>query len=159
MSVELRRPPRARLPPRCCNSANNPPADHQPEAFCRRTTRAVLASLLATCSPLLRRSVPRAALRVCVRASLAMSSSAAPLSTVCWFRKGLRLHDNPSLLAALEGAGAVQPLFVLDPQFLAPQRVGAARLRFLLESLTDLDAGLRRRGSRLIVLHGAWFAA
>jgi cryptochrome len=73
---------------------------------------------------------------------------------VWWLRKGLRLHDNPALLAALEGATAVHPLFVLDPAFLKPQKVGAARLRFLLESLADLDTALRLRNSRLIVLHG-----
>ena len=77
------------------------------------------------------------------------------VSTVWWLRKGLRLHDNPALLAALEGASAVHPLFVLDPAFLKPQKVGAPRLRFLLESLADLDAALRLRNSRLIVLHGA----
>ena len=31
-----------------------------------------------------------------------------------WFRKGLRLHDNPALCAACE-AGAVVPFYVLDP--------------------------------------------
>jgi DNA photolyase len=76
-------------------------------------------------------------------------------NTVVWFRKGLRLHDNPALLAALDGATAVMPLFILDPHFLKPQNVGGARMRFLLESLSDLDASLRARSSRLIVLHGA----
>lgn len=73
---------------------------------------------------------------------------------VLWFRKGLRLHDNPALMKACEEATAVQPIFVLDPWFLSPQRVGANRLRFLLESLEDLDASLRARGSFLLVLHG-----
>ena len=71
-----------------------------------------------------------------------------------WFRKGLRVHDNPALVKACEGASAVQPVFVLDPWFTKPERVGANRLRFLLESLTDLDASLRARGSSLLVLHG-----
>ena len=72
-----------------------------------------------------------------------------------WFRKGLRLHDNPALLAACEGgASAVQPIFVLDPWFLKPEKVGANRLRFLLESLEDLDVSLKERGSSLLVLHG-----
>jgi hypothetical protein len=66
--------------------------------------------------------------------------------SVLWFRKGLRLHDNPALVRACEGAAAVQPIFVLDPWFLAPERVGANRLRFLLESLHDLDASLRLQG-------------
>lgn len=46
------------------------------------------------------------------------------------------------------------PVFVLDPHFLKPQNVGVNRLAFLLESLRDLDAGLRARGSRLLVLRG-----
>jgi DNA photolyase len=79
----------------------------------------------------------------------------ASMHTICWFRKGLRLHDNPALLAACEGASRVFPVFILDPHFLKPQHVGGTRLRFLLQSLTDLDASLRARDSRLIVLHGA----
>ena len=66
----------------------------------------------------------------------------------------MRVHDNPALVKACEGASAVQPVFVLDPWFIKPERVGANRLRFLLESLTDLDASLRARGSSLLVLHG-----
>ena len=31
-----------------------------------------------------------------------------------WFRRDLRLRDNPALLAALED-GTVAPVFVLDP--------------------------------------------
>ena len=77
-----------------------------------------------------------------------------PKRSILWFRKGLRVHDNPALVKACEGASAVQPVFVLDPWFIKPERVGANRLRFLLESLTDLDASLRARGSSLLVLHG-----
>ena len=57
-------------------------------------------------------------------------------------------------MRACEDASAVQPIFVLDPWFLSPERVGANRLRFLLESLRDLDDNLRSRGSSLLVLHG-----
>lgn len=73
---------------------------------------------------------------------------------VLWFRKGLRLHDNPSLLSAAEGAEHLYPIFILDPFFLKPERVGVNRLKFLLESLQDLDSSLRARGSRLLVLKG-----
>jgi DNA photolyase len=66
----------------------------------------------------------------------------APLSGVqrgmLWFRKGLRLHDNPALLAACKTA-YMAPVFVLDPWFLVPQRVGVNRLNFLLESLAGMD--------------------
>lgn len=75
-----------------------------------------------------------------------------------WFRKGLRLHDNPALLAAAKFAaqsgGALYPVFVLDPWFLQPERVGANRIQFLLQCLTDLHTSLQRHNSRLFVLRG-----
>jgi len=82
------------------------------------------------------------------------------MSTVAihWFRKGLRLHDNPALAAAAaSGAATVMPLFILDPRFADPARVGARRYQFLLEALADLDASLRARyaGARLFVARGA----
>ena len=75
-------------------------------------------------------------------------------ATLLWFRKGLRLHDSPALHAALEGSAALYPVFIFDPHLLAPARVGVNRTAFLLETLRALDAGLRGRGSRLIVLRG-----
>lgn len=66
------------------------------------------------------------------------------MNSIVWFRKGLRLHDNPALLAALEGAKHVYPVFILDPYFLKPDpsapspgstRVGINRIQFLLQSL------------------------
>ncbi|KAG8463402.1 hypothetical protein KFE25_004913 [Diacronema lutheri] len=71
-----------------------------------------------------------------------------------WYRKGLRVHDSPALAAACEGATAVCPVFCLDPWFVSSGKVGPIRLRFLAEALADLDASLRARGSRLLVLHG-----
>jgi len=73
---------------------------------------------------------------------------------VHWFRKGLRLHDNPALLAATKKADCVFPVFVIDPHFANPEKVGILRYRFLLESLTDLDKSLRRINSRLYVARG-----
>ncbi|KIZ03776.1 cryptochrome 2 (photolyase-like) [Monoraphidium neglectum] len=77
-------------------------------------------------------------------------------NAVVWFRKGLRLHDNPALLAACEGAQRVYPIFIIDPNFLQSSnyKVGVNRYSFLLESLADLDRSLRARGSRLLVLRG-----
>ena len=79
-------------------------------------------------------------------------------SVIHWFRKGLRLHDNPALVAAVQLAEreglVLRPLFVLDPWFVKEARVGANRWRFLQQSLEDLDTGLRRLGSRLYVVRG-----
>ncbi|KAL6604550.1 hypothetical protein ACP70R_042977 [Stipagrostis hirtigluma subsp. patula] len=93
------------------------------------------------------------------------AAAAATAASMVWFRKGLRVHDNPALDAARRcGGGAaarLYPVFVLDPRYLRPDpaaaspgsaRAGVARVRFLLESLRDLDARLRRLGSRLLLL-------
>ncbi|KAI3439135.1 hypothetical protein D9Q98_001543 [Chlorella vulgaris] len=75
-------------------------------------------------------------------------------TSIIWFRKGLRLHDNPALLEAARGADHLCPIFILDPWFLKPDKIGVNRIQFLLESLADLDASFRARGSRLLVLRG-----
>ena len=67
-----------------------------------------------------------------------------------WFRRDLRLSDNPALLAAVrDGDGAVAPVFVADPALLAS--VGPARAAYLRATLTALDESL---GGRLIVRVG-----
>ncbi len=71
-----------------------------------------------------------------------------------WFRRDLRLCDNPALEAALRASGGrVVPLFVLDDPLLGG-RVGPPRLAFLRDTLRALDADLRARGSRLILRRG-----
>ncbi|XP_041497233.1 cryptochrome-2 isoform X1 [Microtus oregoni] len=75
-------------------------------------------------------------------------------SSVHWFRKGLRLHDNPALLAAVRGARCVRCVYILDPWFAASSSVGINRWRFLLQSLEDLDTSLRKLNSRLFVVRG-----
>jgi cryptochrome len=84
----------------------------------------------------------------------APSVSNGTTRSLIWFRKALRVHDNPALAAGIARAKSAQPVFVLDPWFCKPSRVGANRMRFLLQSLRDLDATLRERGSSLLVLHG-----
>ena len=77
------------------------------------------------------------------------------MSIIHWFRRDLRLQDNTALSAAArDSGGAVIPAFVLDDQLLRGADVAPARIHFMLDCLRDLDANLRRRGSRLIVLRG-----
>ncbi|KAF4518708.1 (6-4)-photolyase(1) [Ephemera danica] len=84
-----------------------------------------------------------------------MSSSG---TVIHWFRKGLRLHDNPALLSAIEKIDdkcfELRPIFILDPWIVTKLRVGTNRWRFLQQSLQDLDSKLRAIGSRLYVLRG-----
>ncbi|WP_236243538.1 deoxyribodipyrimidine photo-lyase [Streptomyces sp. CC228A] len=75
-------------------------------------------------------------------------------TSVVLFTSDLRLHDHPPLRAALASADEVVPLFVRDP---AVDRAGFAapnRTAFLTDCLTDLDAGLRRCGGRLVLRTG-----
>ena len=39
-------------------------------------------------------------------------------SCLVWFRKSLRVHDNPALLHASKSHAKVYPCFILDPHFL-----------------------------------------
>uniref|UniRef100_A0AAY4BMH4 Cryptochrome-1 n=1 Tax=Denticeps clupeoides TaxID=299321 RepID=A0AAY4BMH4_9TELE len=75
-------------------------------------------------------------------------------NAVHWFRKGLRLHDNPALRDALRGADTLRCVYILDPWFAGSSSVGVSRWRFLLQCLEDLDASLRKINSRLFVIRG-----
>ncbi|MCW5889026.1 MAG: deoxyribodipyrimidine photo-lyase [bacterium] len=68
-----------------------------------------------------------------------------------WFTSDLRLDDNPALAAA---AGAVAGAFVLVPAVLARHAAARRRIAFLHATLRALDAALRARGTRLVVLEG-----
>jgi deoxyribodipyrimidine photo-lyase len=69
-------------------------------------------------------------------------------NSVIWFRRDLRLADNPALIDAAAN-GDVTPLFVLDPIFLS--RSGAPRLAFLFRNLRELNKSM---GGALVVRTG-----
>ena len=80
-------------------------------------------------------------------------------SCIHWFRKGLRLSDNPAFLASIQSHQGnhleLRPVFVLDPWFVKNGKVGDNRWRFLAQSLEDLDQQLKKLGTRLFVVRGA----
>lgn len=73
------------------------------------------------------------------------------MGTIWWIRRDLRLEDNKTLHQALEDP-PVLPVFILDPLLIssAPER----RQNFLFQSLQQLQADLRARGSDLILRRG-----
>ena len=75
-------------------------------------------------------------------------------TTVVWFRNDLRLADHAALSHAVE-RGTVVPVFVWSPDEEGEWAPGGAHRWWLHESLTALDAGLRDKGSRLILREGA----
>ena len=76
-----------------------------------------------------------------------------------WFRRDLRVLDHAPLLAAAR-EGPVVCIWCVDPRESGVSReaglprLGAHRARFLVESLADLRAGLRRLGGELLVRRG-----
>ncbi|MGC9221173.1 MAG: cryptochrome/photolyase family protein [Solirubrobacteraceae bacterium] len=76
------------------------------------------------------------------------------MTALMWFRRDLRLHDNPALQAALLEHDAVMPAFCLDPRLLEGRRSSPSRTAFLLACLHELRAGLERLGSGLVLRTG-----
>ena len=76
-------------------------------------------------------------------------SPASDGTAVVWFRRDLRVRDQPTFLAAAEHASCGLGLFVLDPALLDPS--GAARRTVLYRCLRGLDESL---GGRLLVVRG-----
>jgi hypothetical protein len=60
-----------------------------------------------------------------------------------WFRKGLRLHDSPSLIEACSNCEELYPVYIVDH---SPRNGihSPSWWKFLLESLTDLDQSFRK---------------
>lgn len=72
---------------------------------------------------------------------------------ILWFRRDLRLSDNPALAAAVATGRPVLTVYVLDEGG-EDRRPGAASLWWLDKSLRALDAALHGRGGRLILQRG-----
>ncbi|XP_052750434.1 cryptochrome-1 [Galleria mellonella] len=77
-------------------------------------------------------------------------------TVIHWFRLDLRIHDNLALRNAINEAENRQhflrPIYVIDPDI--KNKIGINRLRFLIQSLQDLDFNLKKLNSRLYVIKG-----
>lgn len=71
---------------------------------------------------------------------------------IFWFRRNLRIADNPGMSAAAQAGAPVIPFFVLDEN--TPSAMGSASHWWLSRSLARLDGELRRCGSCLILRKG-----
>lgn len=80
-----------------------------------------------------------------------MSTARPP--QIVWFRQDLRLADQAALAAAAR-AGPVLPVYVLDDETPGRWRIGRAQRWWLHHSLAALDADLKARGLRLLLLRG-----
>lgn len=71
------------------------------------------------------------------------------MPTLLWFRRDLRCHDHPALLASAEPDGEVLACYVLDPRLEAS--AGARRLQYLYRALSELSDSL---DGKLLVTRG-----
>lgn len=76
-------------------------------------------------------------------------------TALVWFRRDLRLADNPALSHALSEARHVIPVFIHAPEEEAPWAPGAASLWWLHHSLESLSSDIAKRGGRLILRQGS----
>jgi deoxyribodipyrimidine photo-lyase len=88
----------------------------------------------------------------------------SPSTAVVWFRRDLRLHDSEALTEAA-GADRLVAVYAFDPRAYGDHEYGGAdsfrfektgshRARFRRESVADLRASLRDRGTDLVVRTG-----
>ncbi|WP_373480466.1 FAD-binding domain-containing protein [Geminocystis sp.] len=72
---------------------------------------------------------------------------------IFWHRKDLRIKDNIGLAKAYEKSSKIVGLFCLDPAILNRDDIAPARVKYLLESLEELQANYRKLGSDLLIFH------
>ena len=73
--------------------------------------------------------------------SLSTHSTSKP--NIFWFRRDLRLTDNPALLSATENCEEIIALFILDEKLI--KQSGSKRLAYLGQSLRALDESLQNK--------------
>jgi deoxyribodipyrimidine photo-lyase len=73
-------------------------------------------------------------------------------TNIWWIRRDIRLQDNPALVAALQNADQLIPLFIIEPDLMT--KAAPKRRAFLLDALAGLDRELHESGSCLVVRQG-----
>lgn len=80
-------------------------------------------------------------------------------TAIVWFKTDLRLHDNETLIKAIAQSDQILPIYCFDDAHFETtpygfKKTGNYRAQFLIESLKNLDANLRKIGSGLLILKG-----
>lgn len=76
-------------------------------------------------------------------------------STIIWFRKDLRIQDNPALNAAISQDSPIIPLFILSDEEEQDWPAGGASRWWLHQALTDLRNVLADYGHSLLIRRGS----
>jgi len=75
-------------------------------------------------------------------------------NVLVWFKRDLRIHDNPALAEAAGRGACVLPLYIVEPELWAQPDASARQWRFVAESLAGLRDDLAGLGAPLVVRMG-----
>lgn len=78
-----------------------------------------------------------------------------PPTTIFWFRRDLRLHDNAGLYHALKSGNPVQCVFIFDENILSKLKKGEVdkRVSFIHQQIVRLSSELQKFGASIAVYH------
>lgn len=71
--------------------------------------------------------------------------------SIVWFRRDLRIEDNPALAAAARD-GSVLPVFIWCPKEEGPYIPGRVSRWWLKQSLIQLEQSLKSLGAELVLI-------
>ena len=74
---------------------------------------------------------------------------------IVWFRRDLRIDDNPALFHAAAEGTPIIPLFIFDTELIRSLPSDGATFTFQAEALAELHEGLRALGGKLVTRRGA----
>jgi deoxyribodipyrimidine photo-lyase len=75
------------------------------------------------------------------------------ITQIVWFKRDLRVHDHAPLVAAVM-AGAVVPLYIVEPELWKLADSSRRHWHFIYDSLLDLQRELAARGASLVIRVG-----
>ncbi len=85
--------------------------------------------------------------------SLKPSNLSEPQFQLVWFKRDLRIKDHGALTHAAH-RGPVVGLYIFEPELVSSPEFDRSHFDFIRESLIELQSGLRRLGSELLVFYG-----
>ena len=75
-------------------------------------------------------------------------------TSIFWFRRDLRLHDNHGFFNALTESKSVVPIFIFDISILNELDEEDRRVSLLFDKLNELNKELSEHGKKIHVMHG-----